>query len=363
LYRQLSLIETSSEQPVMAIKWLPNLKLMDSGELVPSPTTHTFITISPDGRLMIWDRDEDYVLPSKKAVKMKSERLRGKWIPLNYWNILTMDGSSSLSCCCMFVHDYNIYFGTQDGDFVVADFSPIEKRSTVIDADDSSGVYKTFNTVNITKSIVKAHFSVCHTVLQHPFFPDYVLSIGSESFKIWKLDCKSPIWTSPHSSVSLTSGAWSPSKPGVLFIGRQDGVIEVWDFLDKSHAPSVESIVHQNVGLTSMQFLSNKYSQYLAVGTSQGSLHVQEVPRNLARMSSPDEETLIANFFTNERVKVDYYSHRFEIHKTQREEIKRAVKVDGESGQTTDNEGELSQERKLELEKLFREMTTKETTL
>lgn len=36
-----------------------------------------------------------------------------------------------------------------------------------------------------------------------------------------------------------TSGCWSPSRPGVIFLGDESGKVEVWDLLDSSHEPSL----------------------------------------------------------------------------------------------------------------------------
>jgi len=38
---------------------------------------------------------------------------------------------------------------------------------------------------------------------------------------------------SPLSACSLTSGEWSPTRPGVFFIGKRDGTIEIWDLIDR----------------------------------------------------------------------------------------------------------------------------------
>ena len=36
-----------------------------------------------------------------------------------------------------------------------------------------------------------------------------------------------------------SAGAWSPTRPSIVFIGTNDGNIEVWDLLEKTHEPSV----------------------------------------------------------------------------------------------------------------------------
>ena len=37
----------------------------------------------------------------------------------------------------------------------------------------------------------------------------------------------------------LTTGRWSPTRPGMLFLGKVDGSMDVWDFTDSSYTPSV----------------------------------------------------------------------------------------------------------------------------
>ena len=42
-----------------------------------------------------------------------------------------------------------------------------------------------------------------------------------------------PLLISPLSTCNLTSGEWSPTRPGVFFIGKRDGTIEIWDLIDR----------------------------------------------------------------------------------------------------------------------------------
>ena len=43
---------------------------------------------------------------------------------------------------------------------------------------------------------------------------------------------------SPCSETRYMVGCWSLTRPAMLFIGRADGSMEVWDLLEKSHEPS-----------------------------------------------------------------------------------------------------------------------------
>ena len=111
-----------------------------------------------------------------------------------------------------------------------------------------------------------------------------------------------PLFVSPASSVCLTGGAWSPTRPAVLFVTAADGHMHAWDFTDSSYRASVDlHVTHTKV--TSMEFLISGNpspaaataasvaaatqvtvrQQLLAIGDETGTLHIFEIPRNLAR--------------------------------------------------------------------------------
>ncbi len=103
----------------------------------------------------------------------------------------------------------------------------------------------------------------------------------------------------------LTAGAWSTTRPAVLFIACADGQILVWDFTDSGFRPSIE-LKATHAKITSMEILSgnstgttaggaggnnnalnnaalNTRMQLLAVGDDVGTLHIFEMPRNLIK--------------------------------------------------------------------------------
>ena len=41
----------------------------------------------------------------------------------------------------------------------------------------------------------------------------------------------------------LSAGYWSPTRPSVFYIAKQDGSVDVWDLLDKTHEPSLTQSV------------------------------------------------------------------------------------------------------------------------
>ena len=56
------------------------------------------------------------------------------------------------------------------------------------------------------------------------------MSVGDWSTKIWNDDLKQPIMQTRYHSSYLTNGCWSQNRPGVFFVTRIDGFMDVWDF-------------------------------------------------------------------------------------------------------------------------------------
>jgi dynein intermediate chain 2 len=48
--------------------------------------------------------------------------------------------------------------------------------------------------------------------------------------KMWEDDLKVPIMHSRYHGALLSDGCWSPSRPGLFFVTRKDGWLDVWDY-------------------------------------------------------------------------------------------------------------------------------------
>ncbi len=131
-------------------------------------------------------------------------------------------------------------------------------------------------------------------------------------------DYEAPIFRSANTfGGQNTSGGWSPSRPGVIFITKTNG-IDVWDFLDQSHKPSITLNLSANV-ITFFRFqsLKNKENkQYLAYGDDyDGNFFLFDVPMNLKKPAE-NELSNIKEFWDREIEKCNYIKSR----RTQRKE-------------------------------------------
>lgn len=91
----------------------------------------------------------------------------------------------------------------------------------------------------------KIHHALCLAV-KHQLPPPH-LSQGPRSRPLFSLTfpahvqvgLRKPVFSSPMAANYLTTGRWSPTRPGMLFLGKVDGSMDVWDFTDSSFTPSV----------------------------------------------------------------------------------------------------------------------------
>ncbi|XP_002740173.1 dynein axonemal intermediate chain 3-like [Saccoglossus kowalevskii] len=190
------------------------------------------------------------------------------------------------------------YVGTEDGELVYCDWK--------YDKDPDSG-----KLAPVRPDWCKLlHDSSINTLQRSPFFKDIILCVGGWNFTIWKEGVEyGPLLASSASHKKLTAGRWSPSRPGVFYIAKQDGNVDVWDILDRTHEPSLT----QNVTAASITSIypwavSNK-QHLLAIADGVGTLHILEIPWTL-RHASTNEVTSVSNYFDREVKRLEFVEER-----------------------------------------------------
>lgn len=229
------------------------------------------------------------------------------------------------------------YVGTEEGDLVYMDWKP--------EKDTDSGKIVTPR----PEQVWAAHDGPIATLQRSPFFRNIILTVGGWTFAIWREGVASgPLLQSASHLMRLTRGHWSPSRPGVFFITRTDGSVDVWDLLDRSHEPSLTQNVTASPITTIAPHQVSSKQQLLAVGDSVGTLHVMEVPWNLRHPSS-NEAVAMENFFEREMKRLAFVEERMKIRaqeKIQRdaEETKRQQ----EGKKPEENEADLEARQRME---------------
>lgn len=82
-----------------------------------------------------------------------------------------------------------------------------------------------------------------------PFYENIFLTVHDYHFCLWAEGRSKPIFMSPNLDKSYyTAAKFSPSRPSVIYVSRNNGAIDIWDFLDESHKPSVtETFVKEQI--------------------------------------------------------------------------------------------------------------------
>lgn len=203
-----------------------------------------------------------------------------------------------------------LLLATEEGDLMLADLCATKGASSSKgdEGDDEDGE----GGREFVKWITKDHTRPSVALQVSPFFPEYVLSISDWGFHIFRIGSDTPVFSSPVSSICFTGGAWSPTRPAVLFVTTSDGHILAWDFTDSSYRPSIElNVTHTKI--TSMEFLVNagaaaaaagSRQQLVAIGDESGTLHIFEIPRNLSRPTHKEENSMSA--FLDREFKVSF---------------------------------------------------------
>ncbi|KAM4873171.1 dynein axonemal intermediate chain 3 isoform 2-T2 [Thomomys bottae] len=206
------------------------------------------------------------------------------------------------------------------------------------------------------KSLYTVHDGAVHTVQRSPFFNDIILTVGGWNLAIWKEDIMTgPLLQSCCAPKRYTSGHWSLTRPGVFYIGREDGYIDIWDILEKTHEPAQS----QNICITMITYIKpwtySAKQQFVAIADYYGTLHILEIPWTLSRPSA-NELSSVNYYFERELKHLEYVQQRKDIREKERRDMelemeKKKTRVYTKSKEQMEAEVKLDYESYLELEK------------
>ncbi|EGW11115.1 WD repeat-containing protein 63 [Cricetulus griseus] len=152
-----------------------------------------------------------------------------------------------------------------------------------------------------------------------------------------------------------TAGHWSLTRPGVFYIGREDGYVDIWDLLEKTHEPAQS----QNICITMITYIKpwtfSSKQQFIAIADYYGTLHILEIPWTLSRPSF-NEVSSVNYYFEREVKHLDYVQQRKLIREEEKREIalelaKKKAKVYHMTKEQIEAELKLEYDGYLELEK------------
>ncbi|XP_073501350.1 dynein axonemal intermediate chain 3-like [Phyllobates terribilis] len=154
------------------------------------------------------------------------------------------------------------------------------------------------------------HDGLVHTVQRSAFLKDFALTVGGWNFAIWKEGVTSgPILQSCCTQKRYTAAHWSLSRPGVFFIGKEDGNVDIWDLLEKTHEPSQTQNISAAAITCIKPWIMSAKQHFLAVADDSGTLHVLQIPWTLHHPSA-NESTAVLHYLDREVSHLEYYEQR-----------------------------------------------------
>jgi WD40 repeat protein len=305
----------SHKSSVVCLKWTPNNYDMDTKRQLWNINPNTtgdytqFVSLSEDGQVLLWDIKFQEKDPRKNP--------EVGWKAFFAIQMVRPEGGGPMggSQVCFLKNQKNgsLLGASDEGEMFVFDWGqkPGEENTKI------EYINRIWNS--------ERSYRPCIALEKSSFFEDIVMTVHDFHFCLWKLDTDIPIFSSPIlAGGQLTCGTFSPTRPGVILVGRSDGILEVWDLTDQSH----KCIIPYQVGSFGVSYIKFQEgtSNMVNVGDMEGALHVLMLPQNLSKKVGNEENTM-NEFFLREVRRVDYFRKRFdirdELHKKKQEDKER----------------------------------------
>jgi hypothetical protein len=253
--------------------------------------TNQFVTVG-GGDILIWDIRFQNIRARRKYKQDCDDNI---WKPFFQIKPKRLHGSGEISIQKgMYFPDEHlktkILCVSESGDIICIDVSPDS------DLDYESSYLSNQFVKWVVEDKCSGSSCCCEILCPSPFFPKHILYINSWNFQVWNSvnmsDRMAPIFLRPQSTSRITSGCWSPSRPSLLYIGKADGTIDVWEFLLSSFSPSLV-ISTKNTIMTlniSRNVEDNRY--FLIVGDDFGSVYTFLLPEFLTTPLAKEKEMM-----------------------------------------------------------------------
>jgi dynein intermediate chain 2 len=137
------------------------------------------------------------------------------------------------------------------------------------------------------------HHGPIYSIQRNPANAKCFLSVGDWTARIWMEDLKTPIMTTKYHSSYLTAGCWSPTRAGVFFVTRMDGVLDIWDYFYRQNEVAYSHKVCDSM-LSSISVQGNSQSggKLVAMGDVTGTVSLLEVCESLAVPQSNERKAI-----------------------------------------------------------------------
>lgn len=188
-------IEKSHHDPVYDIYW------------INSKTGSQCVSVSTDGQMMWWDTRR--LSEPTDVIQLTVPGGGGGVSP----EIVQVLGGSSL--------EYNAEAGPSK--YLVGTEQGVVLQVNLKNRKQNNGI-------GVFDQTAGKHHGPVYSIQRNPCNTKCFMTVGDWTARIWMEDIRTPIMSTKYHSSYLTGGCWSPTRPGVFFVTRMDGVVDVWDY-------------------------------------------------------------------------------------------------------------------------------------
>lgn len=252
-----SVIEKSHHDPVYDVYW------------ISSKTGHQCASVSTDGQMLWWDTRR-LGEPVDRLVLSTDAKAGGGGVVM---------GGSSMEYNKEIPTKYLV--GTEQGVVLSVNLRN-RKSNNGIAVYDSGGPGK--------------HHGPVTSIQRNPTHNKFFMTVGDWTARIWMEDLKTPIMTTKYHATYLTSGCWSPTRAGVFYVTRMDGVVDIWDYFYRQNEVAYSHKVG-DAPLSSIAVSSSGGAgsgRLVAVGDANGTVSLLEVCDSLAAPQTNEKNAIAA---------------------------------------------------------------------
>ncbi|XP_067634187.1 dynein axonemal intermediate chain 3 [Eurosta solidaginis] len=355
----ISALEVSQKSAITGIYWLGEQFYVNSfGKAMTDPNKENihkfFLTCSIDGTIAFWNldtindkklqattirHDQPKALTQNESI-YKNKVLKPIFSLVFNEPITSLYCDSSVFICKVLDNQARLSKGNNFPTVLEAKNPKTIRQSAImstfygrIERFNWSGAYADIEcSESITKSIpfARVHDGPVVALKKNPFYPVVFVSIGRTIFAVWMEHFNyTPIFWRKRAT-DLTAVAWSKARPGVLFLTRIDGNMEVWDILSRDDDACYNNIIGGGIISAVSEHRLAEPVKLLGIGDYNSSFRMMKLPKSFYT-PEPGELERVKEYFRkeeNRKKSIQIWEHQYYENNRDIIEAKRHAEID-----------------------------------
>lgn len=143
------------------------------------------------------------------------------------------------------------------------------------------------------------HFGPIYSIQRNFAAIKGFLTCGDWGCRMWTEEVRSPNFGTKYDTAMINCAVWSPTRFGIFFVGKDNGCLDIWDYMYTQEAPVWSQKIFE-VGITTLTM--NKSGYMLAIGAADGSTCIMKLSKSLTS-PGPTEKSDIQQMFEREGIR------------------------------------------------------------